>query len=644
MIIEDVVAFLKYVPPFQFLDEPALSHLAVGMSMEFFPKGTTILRQGGPASGYLYVIKKGGVKVFRRSAGGEDTIIEFRGQGDLFGYLSLFGGDKSRAYVVTVEDTTCYTIRRETVRHLLDSNNAVREFFLKSFLNIYIDKTFQEMHGRSLFFSGCGDRILFSTAVGEVVNKVVLTAPQKMTIREAAVLMCDNKISSLILADDEDKPVGIITDRDMRGKVVAKGRDVNDPVSSIMSYPLMRIDARDYCFEAVLKMIKYNVHHLIVVSDGALAGIVTNHDLMLLQGTSPLLVAKDIESQQDIEGLAALSKQIYNVIGILLKQGARASNITRIVSEISDRLVRKILEIAERRFGRPPLQYCWVVFGSEGRKEQAFRTDQDNAIIFADPITTYESDEAKKYFSVFAAFVRDSLVQCGYPFCPDAHMASNPRWCRSLSDWKKFFSDWVAAPATELGEAGVNSLIFLDFRAVGGEFSLADQLRDSLTVILRGRSEFIGHIAGLVARNKPPIGFLKSVMIEKSGEHKDKLNLKVKGLAPLVGIVRLFSLEAAIRETSTLERLDALKARNDDVAEYGEEIAHAFEFIMLLRLQHHMEQLSRGQELDNLISPDSLTNLQKKTIKEAFNLISKLQESISERYKPLKRVLTCRED
>jgi CBS domain-containing protein len=133
-------------------------------------------------------------------------------------------------------------------------------------------------------------------------------------------------------------------------------------------------------------------------------------------------------------------------------------------------------------------------------------------------------------------------------------------------------------------------------------------------------------------------------MIEKSGEHKDNLNLKVKGLAPLVGIVRLFSLEAAIRETSTLERLDALKARNDDVAEYGEEIAHAFEFIMLLRLQHHMEQLSRGQELDNLISPDSLTNLQKKTIKEAFNLISRLQESISERYKPLKRVLTCRED
>ncbi len=640
MIIEDVVEFLKHVPPFQFLDEPALSHLAVGMSMEFFPKGTTILRQGGPASRYLYVIKKGGVKVFRRSAAGEDTIIEFRGQGDLFGYLSLFGGDKSRAYVVTVEDTTCYTIKRETVRDLLDSNDAVREFFLKSFLNIYIDKTFQEMHGRSLLFSGCGDRLLFSTAVGEVVNKELLTAPQRISIREAAGLMCANKISSMILEDDEHKPVGIVTDRDMRGKVVARGRDVNEPVMNIMSYPLMRIDARDYCFEAVLKMIKYNVHHLIVVSDGALAGIVTNHDLMVLQGTSPLLVAKDIESQQDIEGLAALSKRLYTVVGILLKQGARASNITRIISEISDRLVRKILEMAEKRFGRPPLQYCWVAFGSEGRKEQAFKTDQDNAIIFADPATTYEADEAKKYYSAFAAFVRDSLAQCGYPFCPDAHMASNPRWCRSLSAWKTYFSDWVAAPDIELGEVGLNSLTFLDFRGVGGDFSLADQLRDYLGVMLRGQTSFVEYIADLAARNKPPLGFLKSVVVEKSGEHKDKLDLKVKGLAPIVGIVRVFALEAGIRETSTLERLDALKERNDDVAEYGEEIAHAFEFIMLLRIQHQFEQLSIGQEPDNFISPDSLTSLQKKTIKEAFNLIKKLQDSISERYEPLKSVLS----
>jgi len=636
MIIEDVVEFLKHVPPFQFLDEPALTDLAVGMSMEFFPKGTTILKQGGAASKYLYIIKKGGVKVFRRAANGEESVIDFRGQGDLFGYLSLVGGDKARAYVLAVESTSCYTINREAVRQLLDSSETVREYFLKSFLNIYIDKTFKEMHGRSVFFSGGNDRFLFSTTVGEVAAKEVLTAPQEASIRDAATIMCENKISSLILVDREHRPVGIITDRDMRGKVVARGRDVNEPVKNIMSYPLLRIDAKDYCFEAILKMMKYNVHHLLAIKDGVLAGIVSNHDFMLLQGTSPLLIAKDIEGQQDIEGLAAVAKQINNIVDILLKQGARAGNITSIITEISDRLVRKILKIAVRKFGRPPMQYCWLAFGSEGRREQTFKTDQDNAIIYADPATTFEADEAKKYFSAFAAFVRDSLVACGYPFCPDAHMASNPQWCRSLASWKKFLSDWIADPASELGETGLNPLTFLDFRGVGGDFSLADQLWEYLAAQLRDQKTFLCCLANLAVKNMPPIGFLKAVVIEKSGEHRDRLDLKVKGLAPIVGIVRLYALEGEIRESSTLARLEALKERHSDVIEYGEEIAHAFEFIMLLRIQHQFGQISHGQAPDNVINPDHLTNLQKKTIKEAFNLISKLQNAISERYKPMK--------
>jgi CBS domain-containing protein len=636
MIIEDVVEFLKHVPPFQFLDEHALTNLAVGMSMEFFPKGTAILKQGGNASKYLYIIKKGGVKVFRRAANGEESIIDFRGQGDLFGYLSLVGGDKARAYVLAVESTSCYTIKREAVRELLDNSEAVREFFLKSFLNIYIDKTFKEMHGRSLYSSGGSDRLLFSTTVGEVAAKAVMTAPQEASIRDAATMMCENKISSLVLVDKEHRPVGIVTDRDMRGKVVARGRDFNEPVKNIMSYPLLRIDAKDYCFEAVLKMMKYNVHHLLAIKDGALAGIVTNHDFMLLQGTSPLLIAKDIEGQQDIEGLAAVAKQINNIVGILLKQGARAANITSIITEISDRLVRKILKIAVRKFGRPPVQYCWLAFGSEGRKEQTFKTDQDNAIIYADPSTTFEADEAKKYFSAFAVFMRDSLVQCGYPFCPDAHMASNPQWCRPISSWKKFFTDWIADPASQLGETRLNPLTFLDFRGVGGDFSLADQLRDSLAGMLKEQKNFLGFIATLVVKNRPPIGFLKTVVIEKNGEHRDRLDLKAKGLAPIVGIVRLYALEEMLKEASTIERLDALKDRHSDVVEYGEELAHAFGFIMLLRIQHQYGQITSGQTPDNVINPDSLTNLQKKTIKEAFNLISRLQDSISERYKPMK--------
>ena len=637
MIIEDVVEFLKRVPPFQFLDESVLTELAVGMSMEFFPKGTTILRQGGPPSKYLHIIKKGGIKVFRRAANGEETIIDFRGQGDLFGYLSLVGGDKARAYVLAVENTSCYTIKKDAVRQLLDSSETVREYFLKSFLNLYIDKTFKEMQGRNPFLSGDGDRLLSSTTVGEVATSNVLTAPQDTSIREAATIMCENKISSLVLVDKEHRPVGIITDRDMRGKVVARGRDFNDPIKTVMSYPILRIDSKDYCFEAILKMMKYNVHHLIVIKDGILAGIVSHHDFMLMQGTSPMLIAKDIEGQRDIEGLADVAKQINNIIDILLKQGARAGNITSVVTEINDRLVRRVLKIATRKFGSPPVQYCWLAFGSEGRREQTFKTDQDNALVYADSATTFEAEEAKKYFSNFAVFVRDSLVACGYPFCPDAHMASNPQWCRPLSSWKKFCSNWVADPDSEMGETGLKPLTFLDFRGVGGDFSLADQLRDSISGMIREQASFLSHLAGLAVRNRPPIGFLKTVVIEKTGEHSDRLDLKVKGLAPIVALVRLFAIEEGLRETSTLARLDMLRERRIDIAEFAEELAHAFEFIMLLRIQHQFGQVSRGQVPDSIINPDILTNLQKKTIKEAFILISKIQDAIAERYNSMKR-------
>ncbi|KAF0184539.1 MAG: hypothetical protein FD164_395 [Nitrospirae bacterium] len=629
MIIGEIVEFLGKVPPFQLLDEPQLTAVAHGVSLEFYPKGTLILKQGGKASEYLYVIKKGGIRVSRSTADEGDVTIDYRSEGDLFGYLSLFGGDKSRANVVTAEDTICYQIDRATVRKLLDTNEGVREFFLKSFLNIYIDKTFKEMHDKSMSTSSA-DRIMFTATVGEIASKNVITAPDSISIREAAGIMCQNKISAVVLTDANGLPSGIVTDRDLRGKVVARGRDVNEPVRYVMSAPLIRSDARDLCFEAVLKMIRYNIHHLLVVKDGAMCGMLTNHDLMLLHGNSPLSIARDIEEQQSVEGLAGVSRQVTGIVGMLMKEGARASSIVRVITEINDRLVRKLLEIAERKYGQPPLRYCWIAFGSEGRKEQTFRTDQDNAIIHADPATPHEADSAERYFSGFASFVRESLVQCGVPLCPAGFMASNPKWCQPLKNWKKYFSQWIAEPTAS---AVLNSVTFFDFRSVHGERMLAEELRDFLCSQLKDRKVFLGYIANMAIKNRPPIGFLKTFVVEKSGEHKDMLNMKIKGLAPIVDLVRLFALEKQARETSTLERIRALKGKHSIVTEYGEELAQAFEFIMLLRMQHQFDQVTKGNMPDNFINPETLTPLEKKTAKEAFHLISRVQDMVIERYK-----------
>ena len=631
MSVDDVLEFLRNVSPFQDLDEDTLKNIAGGISMEYFPKGSTILYQDGPASEYLRIIRKGTVKVFIRSGKDDEVMIDLRSEGDSFGFLSLVGGDKSRANVVATDDTVCYLIGRDAVLKLLERHPVFAEYFLVSFLNKYIDKTYKEIHKRSLLYDG-GDRLLFTTPVGEIATKGVITASQDISIKEAAEIMSKHEISSLVLVDNSGVPAGIITDRDLRDKVVSKVRDIADRISTIMSVSLIKADARDYCFEALLKMVRYNVHHLLIIDNGRLKGVITNHDLMLLQGTSPISVAREIESQQTIDGLIAVSKKTTKLVDLLLREGARAGNITRIISEINDRLLRKVLEITEKKLGRPPLGYCWIVFGSEGRKEQTFRTDQDNAIIYADPGDDNEAGEAKRYFSAFTLLARDGLLKCGFPPCPADYMASNPQWSQPLSKWKKYFSDWINEPTPE---AVLKSLIFFDFRPVHGDAGLAAELRDFLTESIEGRKLFLGYMANTIINNMPPIGFFKNFIVEKTGEHKDEFDLKVKGIAPLVDAVRLFALERGVKETSTLERIEALRERHTMVKDYAEELEHAFEFIMLLRIHHQFEEIGSGREPDNFINPSKLSNLERKTIKDAFHLISKMQGLIIERYKPM---------
>jgi CBS domain-containing protein len=629
MILEEAINFLKKEPPFQFLDNVTLKSIAHSLSMEFYPKDTAILKQGGPPSTSLRIIKKGAVKVVMRSEDGEEVVLDYKGEGDNFGFLSMVGTDKQRTTCIALDDTICYILPKEEVLKLLETNPAFSEYFM-SYLSRYVDRTYREMQSRELF-GRSSDRLLFTTPVGDVA-KQVFTVDENATIQEAARVMVTRKISSLLILDRRNVPAGIITDKDLREKVVSRGRDVSEPVKNIMSISLIRVDAADSCFEAVLKMIKYNIHHMLVIEEGTMKGIMTNHDLMMLQGTSPLSFAYDIENQQSVEGLTAVSGKINNIVGILLDEGAKVSNITKIITEINDRLVRKVLQIAEAKYGHPPLPYCWIVFGSEGRREQTFKTDQDNAIIYADPSSHEEEEAAKRFFPSFTLFVKESLMRMGFASCPAHYMASNPQWCQPFREWKKYFAGWITTPTPD---AVLKSLIFFDFRPLYGKFSLAEALGDFLKAMIEDQRVFLGHMANTIRKNTPPVGFLKSFVVEKSGEHKNEFNLKIRGITPLVDAVRLFALEKGIKETSTAGRISALRERHPVVKQYTDELLHAFEFIMLLRIRHQFEQIATGRDPDNFINPNGLNNLERKTLKEAFNLIGRLQDAIIETYKPL---------
>jgi len=627
-ILEEVIEFLKSVPPFQFLAEEELQAIGPLFSMEFYPKGTVILKESGPPSEALRIIKKGAVQVSIKDKEGKEIVVDIRSEGETFGIWSILEGQQ-KTTVKAIEDTICYLLPKDKVKQLLDTNAIFTEFYLKSHISKYLDKALKERFNRGSNIRTELEKTIFTTPILNIASTELVTAHEKTPIKEAARLMTSKKVSSLIVVDDEDLPVGIITDRDLREKVIAKARDLNEPIKNIMSYPLVGIDARQYCYEAIMQMIRHHIHHLIVVKDGKLYGIVTNHDIMLLQGHSPISIAQEIRNQRSLEGLQSVAKKINDLIGLLIKEETRAKNITRIISEINDSLLRKVLEFAEKKVGPPPMPYCFIVFGSEGRREQTFKTDQDNGIIYSDPEDSIQQKEAEEYFKELAEYVIPSLIKCGFSPCQGNYMATNQKWRQPLSVWKKYFRQWLTTPTPD---AILQSVILFDFRGVYGEVSIAEELRKYLLENLKGKDIFLLHMAKLTVNVKPPLGFFRTFVVEKTGEHKNELNLKFRLIAPIINIARLYALEKAIPETPTLDRIEHLKEIHPVMKDMGDELAEAFEFVTTLRLHHQYEQISQGQEPDNYINPDSLSNLEKKTLKEACQIINRFQEIIEQHY------------
>jgi CBS domain-containing protein len=538
MIVDDVAAFLARVPAFRLLDAAELRGLAENVQIDFSPAGTALLTEGGPPSEFLQIVASGGVKVTLPAGAGGEVEVDYRSEGAAIGYLSIFSGDRSRVNVTAVEDTVCYLIPRGIFLALLERRGDVREFFTRTFITTYMDKAFSDMHAVSLA-DGDREQLLFTTPVGQLPTRDPVAASAGISIREAAGIMSRHRVSSLVLTDAADTPVGIVTDRDLRDKVAAVARDGAEPVGNIMSPIAVAAHPAEPCFDALMAMMRGNVHHLPVLEGGRLRRVITNHDLMLLLGSSPLSVVREIDDQQDLDGLARASRKIDRLIGMLIKANARAGNIARAISEINDRLVRRTLELVERDLGPAPVAWSWIVFGSEGRREQTFKTDQDNAIVYADPRDAEQARQALDWFPRFTPRVRDALEKCGFPPCPAGYIAANPAWCRPLERWKHTFSVWIANPDAE---AVLRALILFDFRPLQPDDGRAGELRTHLAAAIRRTPAFLGFLANQLVKNPPPLGFMNRIVVEKEGEHRDRLNLKLKALAPIVDLARLFAL------------------------------------------------------------------------------------------------------
>ena len=621
-----VVSFLKNLPPFQFLSTAELSRLAASMTLEFFPKDTVILSAGHPASASLYVVHKGGVKLFLRSQVGKQLVLDMRSEGEIFGLLSIMSKDLTRLDVTAIEDTLCYCIPAEQVQRLISSNAEVANYVLRTSVTRYIDRSLQELRAQTGLM-GDTERLLYSLSVSDMPGVSPLLCKQETTLREAAQMLASSKATCVFVVDAAGAAVGIVTDRDFADKVVAQALPLELKVTEIMSRPVVAVEASERLFHVLLAMVSRNIHHVLVTRQGAPAGVLTAHDLMVLQGKSPLNVVRFVEEQISVQDLAAAQTRINGLLPLLLREGAKASHVTRVVAEVNDRLIGKILQFAEAKLGSAPVPYCWIVLGSEGRREQTFKTDRDNALIYAD---SGNEPSAREYFAQLAAFVQDALATCGYPPCTGNYMASNPRWRQPLQAWLNYFRVWVTEAELHGTE---DALIFFDMRPVAGDFSLFQTLAAATRELLKDAGMFKSVLALISTAHKPPLGFFRNFVLERSGEHKNQLDLKLFGTGPIVNAARMFALDAGVEPTNTLNRLSALASGPDGDPAIFQDMQEAFEFLTLLRLECQLHQVRNGKELSNYIAPDALTHLQRSLLKESFRTIARAQAVIEEKFR-----------
>jgi CBS domain-containing protein len=463
--------------------------------------------------------------------------------------------------------------------------------------------------------------------IKEISKKQVFTTSPLASVRDIANFMKEKNISGIVVSEN-NLPIGIITDRDFRNKVVSKGL-VSDNIKAheIMSGPVMTIHEEDYIFEAVYKMTKNNIHRLVVVDDmGRIAGIVTDTDIIKLQTNTPFYFIRDLEYANRFDDLKILNDKTTAFVNFLMSSKIKTVEIIRFISHINDSLIKKCIELVLRdNYFDLPEDFAFLVLGSEGRREQTLKTDQDNAIVYDDVLDNVSIDKIK----TFSEKLIEALIYIGIPECPGGIMAKNSFWRRSLIDWKQTLTKWISVPTPE---NILNYSMFSDLRTLYGMERFELELKELIKELVAKESLFLAHMAKNVLRFPPPIGFLGNIKTEKEGKYKGKLDIKKAVIFPITEGVKILCLEEGIISGTTVEKINRLMELNLMPKSDLLELETSFIFAVNLRLKSQLNEISRNEIPSNYIDVKRLNHIEMDRLKIALSVVKTLQSFLSSKF------------
>jgi CBS domain-containing protein len=474
---------------------------------------------------------------------------------------------------------------------------------------------------------------LFVTPAHDFVKGSPVTCSFETTVAEVARVMSRRGAGAAVVTAADGHPVGIVTDRDLRRKVVAEARDPQTTFAGqIMSAPLVTVAPDAFAFEALVEMTRRDIHHLPLVENGRLVGVVASDDLLFAQTAHPVTLAREIGRAESIADLRDAARRVTGLVRRLVGEGGTAYEVARLVTELNDRLVLRVLTLILRVLAtdegvRPPGAYCWLAFGSEGRREQTLRTDQDNGLVYAD---------AEEGAGAPAAFYRrlgermtTALVEIGFPPCPGRIMASNPEWCQPLSVWHRYFDRWMGETTPEHVLA---ASIFFDLRPLGGEGDLGDRLVQHIGTAAPKGTLFLRRMAQDVVDDRLPLGLFGRLVVEREGARRGAVDLKQGGSRQLVGAARVHALAQGLGETNTVDRFRASAVRGIHTDAEIRDIVAAYQHLLRLRLAHQLDQLDRGEEVDNHVHVDGLSRADALLLRDALRIVAEVQTRVRHHY------------
>ncbi len=599
----DSSAFLANVAPFSELPREEIERLVgAGQSMSF-RAGDAVGQFNQPGDHGLYVIVAGAAVL--KAADGRP--LEQRGEGELFGHAVRFDGAACNYTVEASEDLELLYLPAGELAELGRRHPQFARFF-------------SDGPGARLREAG----VHRPTRLGELPLRAPITADPGRSISETAALMSKHQVSCVPLVRD-GALVGIVTDRDLRNRVLGQSVDPGRPIADVMTPDPITVSTSHRIEDALLEMMRMGIHHLPVMGeDGRLASVVSSGDLLRQQSPHPLRLVRDIQRAESTAMIAELGRQGPGMLAVMARMGSQVTEVGRVASMITDACTHRLLALAQDQLGEAPMAWTWMAFGSQARLEQGLVSDQDNGLLLAET----PQGEAAEYFRKLADFVCDGLNECGYIYCPGGVMAKG-EWRMGYADWRKRFSSWILEPKPM---SVMQSSIFFDMRGVAGDLAMARRLHAEVLQQASESKIFRRFLAAESMGHRPPLGLFRQFVQEHDGKKSQGLNLKTRGVIPIVDLARVRALEGAISAVHTEERLRAAGEQGVMNERDADDLIHALRFIGNVRLRHQVALCDRGEKPNHLVDPDELSGLHRRYLRSAFGIVRTAQEALCNRY------------